>query len=90
MIETTSNEEGETTNNEEGGEDGEDYQQYPIPITVPAKCGKFLTILQNTYEGGGEGSVKSHFIKILLFDIILILISDILVFLEISTLFARR
>ena len=60
------------------------------PTTKPAKCGKFLTILQNAHEGGGEGSVKSHFIKILLFDIILILIADILAFLEISTLFAIR
>ena len=30
-----------------------------IPV---AGCGKFLTILQNAYEGGGEGSVKSNFI----------------------------
>ena len=39
LIETTSNEEGETNNNEEGGEYGEDYQ-HTVPITVPAKCGK--------------------------------------------------
>ena len=43
LIETTKNEEGETTNNEKGGEYGEDYQ-VPVPRL---KCGKFMTLPQN-------------------------------------------
>ena len=45
----------ETTNNEEGGEYGMDYQdndysetiKTTVPTTVPTKCSKFMTISQN-------------------------------------------